>query len=81
MYGNTVPSGSYTVFGKVSAAGMKVVDAIAAKGVEKNAQSGKPVSEAKISTITVPGSAVEPPVTGRPAAPRPATRCQRTSPG
>jgi peptidyl-prolyl cis-trans isomerase B (cyclophilin B) len=58
VYGKTVPSGSYTVFGKVPAAGMKVVDAIAAEGVEKNAQSGKPVAAAKITTINVPADAL-----------------------
>jgi len=59
VYGKTVPAGSYTVFGKVSPEGMKVVDAIAAKGVEKNAQSGKPVAEAKITSITAPAGALE----------------------
>ena len=58
VYDTTVPTGSYTVFGKVSDSGMKVVQAIAAKGVEKGQQSGKPVSQASIEKITVPTDAV-----------------------
>lgn len=58
VYANTVPTGSYTVFGKVSDSGMKVVQAIAAKGVAKGQQSGKPVSQASIEKITVPTDAV-----------------------
>jgi peptidyl-prolyl cis-trans isomerase B (cyclophilin B) len=58
VYGNTKPTGSYTVFGKVSAEGMKVVDAIAAKGVTDDAQSGKPIAAAKIDKVTVPTDAV-----------------------
>ena len=46
------------MFGKVSDSGMKVVQAIAAKGVEKGQQSGKPVSQASIEKITVPADAV-----------------------
>jgi len=58
VYGPTTINPSYSVIGTVSAAGMKVVDAITAKGVKDNAQEGPPVAEAKIGGITVPAEAV-----------------------
>ena len=58
VYGNSVPQGSYTLFGTVTDAGMKVVDAIATKGVVDGQLSGKPVAAATIDSITVPADAV-----------------------
>lgn len=57
-YGATTISPSYTVIGTVSEAGMGVVDAIAAQGVTDDRQDGKPVAQADIESLTVPGDAV-----------------------
>ncbi len=58
VYKDSTLDPAYTVFGKVSDAGMKVIDAIAAKGVKNNAQDGPPVAKATIDKVTVPGDAV-----------------------
>lgn len=57
VYGNTEING-YTVIGKVSADGMKAVDAIAEQGVTGKRQTGKPIGAAKIDSVTVPADAV-----------------------
>ncbi len=49
---------TYTVFGKVSDAGMAVIEGIAAKGVKNNAQDGPPVAKAVIDSVDVPKDAV-----------------------
>lgn len=58
VYGPAELPAQYSIIGKVSDAGMKVIDAIAAKGVQNNAQDGKPVAEAKINSVSVPEPAV-----------------------
>ncbi|NNG34739.1 peptidylprolyl isomerase [Nakamurella aerolata] len=58
VYGAAELPPQYSIIGKVSDAGMKVIDGIAAKGVQNNAQDGKPVAEAKIDSVTVPEQAV-----------------------
>lgn len=58
VYGTSTIPASYSIVGTVSAAGMKVVDAIAAKGVKNDAQEGTPIAAAKIGTVTVPSDAV-----------------------
>ncbi len=54
---STLPA-SYTAFGKVSAAGMKVIGDVAAKGVKNNAQDGAPNAKVTIDSVTVPSDAV-----------------------
>jgi peptidyl-prolyl cis-trans isomerase B (cyclophilin B) len=58
VYATSTLSPQYTVFGKVSDAGMAVVDAIAAKGVKNNAQDGAPNDKATIESVKVPEDAV-----------------------
>ena len=58
VYKDSTLSPNYTVFGKVSDAGMAVVDAIAAQGVKNNAQDGAPIAKAVIDSVTVPSDAV-----------------------
>lgn len=58
VYATSTLSPQYTVFGKVSDAGMAVVDAIAAKGVKNNAQDGPPNDKATIESVKVPDDAV-----------------------
>lgn len=58
VYANSTLSPQYTVFGKVSDAGMAVIDAIAAKGVKNNAQDGPPNDKATIESVKVPEDAV-----------------------
>ena len=58
VYADSTLSPQYTVFGKVSAAGMSVIDAIAAKGVKNNAQDGAPNEKATIDSVSVPADAV-----------------------
>ncbi|SDP21375.1 peptidyl-prolyl cis-trans isomerase B (cyclophilin B) [Nakamurella panacisegetis] len=58
VYKDSTLSPHYTVFGKVSDAGMAVIDAIAAKGVKNNAQDGAPVAKAVIDSVTVPADSV-----------------------
>lgn len=58
VYDKTEIDPSYSVIGTVSKAGMKVVDAIADKGVTDDRQEGAPVAEAKIGSIKVPDDAV-----------------------
>ncbi|MDQ2845219.1 MAG: peptidylprolyl isomerase [Actinomycetota bacterium] len=58
VYGTSTPPPQYSVIGTVSAAGMKVVQDIAAKGVKNDSQDGAPNDAAKISTVTVPSDAV-----------------------
>ena len=58
VYANSTLDPAYTVFGKVSDAGMKVIDAIAAKGVKNNAQDGPPNEKATIESVSVPQDAV-----------------------
>ncbi len=58
VYADSTLSPEYTVFGKVSDAGMSVVEAIAAKGVKNNAQDGPPNDKATIDSVTVPEDAV-----------------------
>ncbi|GGM14105.1 peptidylprolyl isomerase [Nakamurella endophytica] len=57
VYKDSTLDPSYTVLGTVSADGMKVVDAVAAKGVAKNAQDGPPNEKVAISSVTVPENA------------------------
>ena len=59
VYGKTTLSPEYTILGKVTGQGMKVIDGIAAKGVQKGAQEGPPVETATIAKVTVPGNALE----------------------
>ncbi len=59
VYGKATLSPEYTILGKVTGEGMKVVDGIAAKGVQNGAQDGPPVETATISKVTVPGNALE----------------------
>ena len=58
VYQDSTLSPQYTVFGKVSDAGMKVVDAIAAQGIKGNSQDGAPNAKAVIDSVTVPADAV-----------------------
>ena len=58
VYADSTLSPEYTVFGKVSDAGMAVVDAIAAQGVKNNAQDGPPNGKATIDSVSVPQNAV-----------------------
>ncbi|MEJ7651805.1 MAG: peptidylprolyl isomerase [Nakamurella sp.] len=58
VYGTTQIPASYSVIGTVSAAGMKVVDAITSQGVKDDRQDGVPNAEAKIESIKVPEAAV-----------------------
>ena len=58
VYADSTLAPQYTVFGKISDAGLAVVDAIAAKGVKNNAQDGPPNERATIDTVSVPGDAV-----------------------
>ena len=79
---SVLAGGGYSVFGKLDAAGLKVVADIAAKGVAGGAQTGAPAQKATISAVTVPDGALaaagtypssappsEPPVPGDPGAP------------
>jgi len=54
---STLPP-QYTVFGKVSEAGMAVVDAIASKGIKGNSQDGRPLAKATVDSVSVPGDSV-----------------------
>jgi len=58
VYKDSQVPATYTAFGKVSDAGMAVVEDIAAQGVKNNAQDGAPVAKAMIDSVTVPGDAV-----------------------
>lgn len=58
VYGPTTISPAYTVIGTVAEAGMKVVDSIAGQGVADDRQDGKPMAQASIESVTVPGDAV-----------------------
>jgi len=59
VYGPTTLAPSYTILGTVTGDGMSVVNAIAAKGVQKGAQDGPPVQQATIAKVTVPGDALD----------------------
>ena len=59
VYGNTTLSPEYTILGTVTGEGMKVVDEIAAQGVQNGAQDGPPVATTDIAKVTVPGDALE----------------------
>lgn len=59
VYGKTTLSPKYTILGKVTGQGMRVIDGIAAKGVQNGAQDGPPVETATIGKVTVPGDALE----------------------
>lgn len=67
---STLPP-QYTAFGKVSEAGMAVVDAIASKGIKGNSQDGPPVTKTTVDSVSVPGDAVT--ATGSYATAAPAT--------
>jgi peptidyl-prolyl cis-trans isomerase B (cyclophilin B) len=58
VYGKTTIAPGYSIIGTVSADGMKVVQAIAEKGVKDDRQDGAPIAAAKISTVKVPEEAV-----------------------
>ena len=73
VYGNTTLPASYTILGTVSGDGMKVVDGIAAQGVQNGAQDGPPVATTDIAKVTVPGDALEGTGTYVTASRRPAT--------
>lgn len=55
---SVLAGGGYSVFGKLDAAGLKVVVDIAAKGVAGGVQTGAPVQKATISAVTVPDGAL-----------------------
>ncbi len=59
VYGTTTLSPEYTILGTVTGEGMKVVDEIAAQGVQNGAQDGPPVATTDIAKVTVPGDALE----------------------
>ena len=59
VYGTTTLSPEYTILGTVTGDGMKVVDEIAAQGVQNGAQDGPPVATTDIAKVTVPGDALE----------------------
>ncbi len=59
VYGTATLSPDYTILGKVTGQGMRVIDGIAAKGVQNGAQDGPPVETATIGKVTVPGDALE----------------------
>ena len=58
VYKDSKLSPAYTVFGTVSAEGMKAIDAIAAKGVADKSQDGAPAEKVTITKVTVPEGAV-----------------------
>ncbi|WP_222618094.1 peptidylprolyl isomerase [Nakamurella sp. PAMC28650] len=58
VYKDSTLSPTYTVFGKVSDAGMAVIQDIAAKGSRNNSQDGAPVAKAVIDSVTVPSDAL-----------------------
>lgn len=59
VYGNSTLPASYTILGTVTGDGMKVVDEIAAQGVQNGAQDGVPVATTTIARVTVPEGALE----------------------
>ena len=59
VYGNAQLPASYTILGTVTGEGMKVVDGIAAQGVQNGAQDGPPVATTTIAKVTVPDGALE----------------------
>ena len=59
VYGNAQLPASYTILGNVTGEGMKVVDGIAAQGVQNGAQDGPPVATTTIAKVTVPDGALE----------------------
>ena len=59
VYGATTLPASYTILGTVTGEGMKVVDEIAAQGVQNGAQDGPPVAVTTIARVTVPEGALE----------------------
>lgn len=58
VYKDSTLAPNYTVFGKVSDAGMAVIEDIASKGIKNNSQDGQPIAKATIDSIGVPGEAV-----------------------
>ncbi|MDQ6656620.1 MAG: peptidylprolyl isomerase [Actinomycetota bacterium] len=80
VYGPSTLSPRYSVIGTVSAAGMKVVDDIASKGVKNDSQDGAPIAAAKISTVTVPSEAVTA-TTSYPPSSTPGTAAGANNPG
>ncbi|WP_343050058.1 peptidylprolyl isomerase [Nocardioides ungokensis] len=52
VYGNSPLPPSYTVFGKVDAAGLKVVQAIADKGTADGGPDGAPKDKVEIESVT-----------------------------
>jgi peptidyl-prolyl cis-trans isomerase B (cyclophilin B) len=54
---STLPA-AYTVFGKISDAGMSVIQDIAGKGIKNNSQDGPPVAKAVIDSVSVPSDAL-----------------------
>ena len=59
VYGATTLPASYTILGTVTGEGMKIVDEIAAQGVQNGAQDGPPVAVTTIARVTVPEGALE----------------------
>lgn len=58
VYKDSTLSPGYTVFGKVSDAGMAVIEDIAAKGIKGNSQDGPPVAKSVIDSVSVPSGAL-----------------------
>lgn len=58
VYKDSTLSPAYTVFGKVSDAGMAVVEGIADKGIKNNSQDGPPIAKAVIDSVSVPSDAL-----------------------
>ena len=59
VYGNTTLSSSYTILGTVTGEGMRVIDEIAAQGVQNGAQDGPPNAQTTIARVTVPDGALD----------------------
>lgn len=59
VYGTATLPASYTILGTVTGEGMKVVNEIAAQGVQNGAQDGPPVATTEIAKVTVPDGALE----------------------
>jgi peptidyl-prolyl cis-trans isomerase B (cyclophilin B) len=53
VYGDSPLPPAYTVFGKIDAAGLKVVKAIAAKGTSNGGPDGAPKHEVTLESVTV----------------------------
>lgn len=59
VYGEAKLLPAYTILGTVTGEGMKIVDEIAAQGVQNGAQDGPPAAVTTIARVTVPDGALE----------------------